>query len=394
MNFLEIIFARLETAGSAPVLREIHAGRIDTCSAAELLGLVAKARQFIRATGLAKGDRCGLLGPNSIRWAAVDLALMAEGVIVVPLYARQAPIELAGMMKDCAPSRLLCADAALRDSIAAVWPGAPPASLFDEMFIDRSGAAGTADSVVRALPRPAPSDADPVTIIYTSGTSGEPKGVVLNVTNVSHMIPCTTSRLDQLMALFPKQDRAEQIFHYLPLSFAASWLLLLTALSRNSVLSLSTDLTRLADEIKAAAPDYSLNVPTLLERIRTRVEGQISQRGGIASGIFARAKAAYERKRAGTSKMGDSLWLMLADKLIFAKIRANIGPNIKALICGSAPLAVETQLFFMMLGIPVLQAYGLTETTGICTLDVPGQVDPGFVGHAIPGIEMKLGENS
>ena len=74
---------------------------------------------------------------------------------------------------------------------------------------------------------------------------------------------------------------------------------------------------------------------------------------------------------------------------MFPAIRKSIGPNLKALICGSAPLALETQLFFMMLGIPVLQVYGLTETTAICTLDDPGHVEPGFVGPAIPGIEMK-----
>ena len=70
-----------------------------------------------------------------------------------------------------------------------------------------------------------------------------------------------------------------------------------------------------------------------------------------------------------------------------------IGPNLKALICGSAPLSLETQLYFMMLGIPVLQVYGLTETTGICTMDDPRHVEPGRVGPAIRGIEMKLGEN-
>src|ERR1700746_3473184 len=80
--------------------------------------------------------------------------------------------------------------------------------------------------------------------------------------------------------------------------------------------------------------------------------------------------------------------------LIFRKIHERFGPNLRALICGSAPLAPETQQFFLMLGIPVLQAYGLTETTGICTLDDPRvPVEPGYVGSVITGIEMKLAEN-
>ncbi len=89
----------------------------------------------------------------------------------------------------------------------------------------------------------------------------------------------------------------------------------------------------------------------------------------------------------------DFFWLGLAGLFIFPSIRKRMGPNLRALICGSAPLARETQLFFMMLGIPVLQVYGLTETTAICTMDDPQHIEPGRVGPAIPGIEMKIGEN-
>ena len=85
--------------------------------------------------------------------------------------------------------------------------------------------------------------------------------------------------------------------------------------------------------------------------------------------------------------------MFCAKRLVFPKIKKRIGPNLVALICGSAPLSEETQLFFMMLGIPVLQVYGLTETTAICTMDDVHDYTPGRVGPAIPGIEMKLGEN-
>ena len=96
----------------------------------------------------------------------------------------------------------------------------------------------------------------------------------------------------------------------------------------------------------------------------------------------------------GRGRVNDTFWLALGRVLIFRKIRDRFGPHLRALICGSAPLAPETQLFFLMLGIPVLQAYGLTETTGICTLDDPRvPVEPGYVGVAITGIEMKLAEN-
>lgn len=114
----------------------------------------------------------------------------------------------------------------------------------------------------------------------------------------------------------------------------------------------------------------------------------------MPSTVYSHAKSACVRKQEGHATLLDSLWLRLANLLIFPAIRKKmIGANLKALICGSAPLNPETQLYFMMLGIPVLQVYGLTETTAICTADDPRRVEPGRVGPAVSGVEMKLGTN-
>ena len=385
MTFLENIFDRLERAAGATVLGEVRDGKIVSVTGSELLALIEQARQFLIARGFKKGDRCALLAPNSIRWAALDLAMMAEGIIVVPLYARQAPAELAAMLKDSTPVRVCCSDAVLAAEIQKLWPAAPKISLLDAIF--------TGDAAAPTKPF-THADSDPLTIIYTSGTSGEPKGVVLNAGNVNFMLERTGARLDELMLQVKKPSgESERIFHYAPFCFAASWILLLTALSRNSVLTLSTDLSKLSDELKLAAPDYFLNVPTLLERVCQKIEEAVRQRGGFAARTFSRAQRAHANRQRGQATFADSAWLRLADSLMFPAIRESIGANLKALISGSAPLSPETQQFFMMLGIPVLQAYGLTETTAICTLDVPGHVEPGRVGPAIPGIEMSLGEN-
>jgi len=385
MTFLENIFDRLHRSAGAPVLGEVRDGRIFSVTGGELLALIEQARKFLIARGFKKGDRGALLAPNSIRWAALDLAMMAEGVIIVPLYARQAPAELAAMLKDSTPVRVCCSDAALAAEIQKLWPAAPKISLLDAVF--------TGDTTTPTKPF-SHADSDPLTIIYTSGTSGEPKGVVLNAGNVNFMLERTRARLDELMLEVRKPSgEPERIFHYAPFCFAASWILMLTALSRNSVLTLSTDLSKLSDELKLGAPDYFLNVPTLLERVRGKIEEAVRQRGGFAARTFSRAQRAYANRQRGQRTFADSAWLRLAGSLMFPAIRESIGVNLKALISGSAPLSPETQQFFMMLGIPVLQAYGLTETTAICTLDVPGHVVPGRVGPAIPGIEMSLGEN-
>jgi len=384
MNFLENTFRNLTRSADRPVLGEARAGKVFAVTGGELLDSIQRARVFSRRAGLQKGDRCVLLAHNSIDWVAVDLALMAEGAVVVPLYARQAPSELVTIMRDCSPKLLCCGDTTLRDAIVGLWPEAPPRYLLSEVILREGSAADLQDVPVEL------EDHDPVTIIYTSGTSGEAKGGVLTVGNVNHMLPCTTERLDQLMG---RQSEPERVFHYLPFCFAGSWILMLSCLSRHSVLTLSTDLTKLMEELALASPQYFLNVPALLERVRRGVEEQVAKRGGLASFLFAKGRAAWLRQQAEQVNFAAALWLWLARRVIFSAIRKKLGPGLRALICGSAPLAVETQQFFLMLGLPVLQVYGLTETTAICTMDVPGNVEPGRVGPAIPGTEMKLGEN-
>lgn len=381
MSFLDNIFARLEAHADQAVLEEIRDGRITAVTGRELLEQIRRARGFLSRQRLSKGERCALYANNGVRWVAMDLAVMAEGLIVVPLYARQAPAELAAMMKDCSPALVCCGDAALRDALVHEWPSAPPQHLFEEIFAASPG----------AEQKPSLADANPVTIIYTSGTSGEAKGVVLNAGNIAHMLKCINGRLDLLMQGSQQQDR---VFHYLPFVFAGSWMLLLTSLLRGSQLTLNTDLSKIAQDMRTVAPDYFLNVPALLERMRRAVDEQLWQAGGFVQGIYSRAKAAWIRQQEGKFSVLDRIWLSLANTAIFPTIRKKmIGRNLRALICGSAPLAIETQLFFMMLGIPVLQSYGLTETTAICTLDDPNHYEAGRVGPAIPGTEMKLGEN-
>jgi len=384
MTFLDQILVSLERSGDNVVLQELRDGVPTAVSARQLLEQVLVARAYLRRLRLKKGDRCGLLAPNSVRWVAIDLAIMAEGLTVVPLYARQAPAELVAMMKDCWPSVIACGDQSLADAIVKEWPDAPPLFSFENVFTSSRGPVENPALTV--------ADSDVATIIYTSGTSGEAKGVMLSAGNVGHMLGCTSGRLDRLMKRRSGQDA---VFHYLPFCFAGSWIMLLTCLLRGSKVTLNTDLGKIAADMRTAAPDYFLNVPALLERMRKAVDEQLWKTGGFPLKVYGKAKGVWMRRQEGKSRADDMVWLTLASRLVFPTIRRKmIGGRLRALICGSAPLNVETQLFFMMLGIPVLQVYGLTETTAICTMDDPsGAVVPGRAGPAITGIEMKLAEN-
>src|SRR5579872_3381793 len=111
MSFLNDIFAKLEAVGVTTVLQELRSQQAAFGqSGSDLLAMIPQARAFLRSRDLKRGDRCVLLAPNSIRWVAMDLAVMAEGLIAVPLYTRQAPTELVAMMKDCSPAVICCGD--------------------------------------------------------------------------------------------------------------------------------------------------------------------------------------------------------------------------------------------------------------------------------------------
>src|SRR5271163_686231 len=134
MTFPEEIFASLDRAGDSLVLQEMRDGQAVSLTARQLLAQVLVARAYLRRLRLKKGDRCALLAHNSMQWVAMDLAIMAEGLTVVPLYARQAPAELVAMMKDCWPSVIACSDKSLADAIVDAWPEAPPYFCFESVF--------------------------------------------------------------------------------------------------------------------------------------------------------------------------------------------------------------------------------------------------------------------
>src|SRR5262249_27517769 len=150
----------LEASADYELLTELRESGPVSVTGHDLLDRIGQARTFLAEKAVRKGDRIALLAPNSIDWVALDLAIMAEGLIVVPLYSRQAPPELVAMMKDCSPSLIICGDAALRDGIVQHWPDAPPQVLFDEVL---AGKLASSRAGVHA-----PGElTDPVAIIYT-----------------------------------------------------------------------------------------------------------------------------------------------------------------------------------------------------------------------------------
>ena len=197
MSFVPAILEAARRRDAQQLLIEVHGKRQTPMTGRGFARAVAEVRAFLRQRGVGAGDRVGLLGPNGSHWAAVDLAIMAEGAICVPLYSRQDPKQLAGMLRDAQAKLVIVADAELQAAIAPHLPAGCETVLYADAAADGGK---VEDAVVNTDP-----DA-PVTIIYTSGTSGEPKGVVLSARNIDFMLDVTVERIARMTRMV-KGDR-------------------------------------------------------------------------------------------------------------------------------------------------------------------------------------------
>ncbi len=381
MTFVRELCARLGAhpwwtvlvEGSGPARRSVTAGA--------LLARAAAFRRGLHQRGVGAGDRLVLIAANSADWVACDLACFAEGVVLVPLDPRMTPAELGERARDAEPSLIVIGE-------GSPHPATHPTGARREAPRTSLEALGGDGPAPFEPPADVPPDAL-ATILYTSGSSGQPKGVMLSRLNLGFMLGRTEHRLERLTGLPPGSDRA---LHYLPLCYAGSRILMLSCLLRGARVQLVADPRQIPELLSEAAPDYFLNVPLLLERFERAATSAIEARGPVPTRLLVEAKAAWVRTEDGRAGRRDRALLALADRLLFVPLRARFGPRLKALICGSAPLGEETQRFFRMAGLPVFQAYGLTETTALCTLDVEGQVRTGWVGPALPDVELRRSE--
>ncbi len=369
-SFVHALFERLAAHPWWTVLVEGIGPERHSVTAGALLGRAATFRAALRARDVEPGDRVVLVAANSAEWVALDLACLAEGVVLVPLDPRLPPAELSERIFDAEPAAVISDDALALEG--------------DFVLLDLAELAEEGPA-----PWSAPRDVAPdalATILYTSGSSGAPKGVMLSRLNLGFMLGRTEHRLERLTGLPPGNDRA---LHYLPLCYAGSRVLLLSCLLRGARLQLVRDPRQLGEQLSEANPDYFLNVPLVLERFQRLAVAAIERRGPVPARLLAEARAAWARVEEDRGSTRDRALLALAGLLLFKPLRARFGTRLKALICGSAPLSQDTEQFFRMAGIEVYQGYGLTETTALCTLDVEGRVRPGWVGPALPGVEMR-----
>jgi long-chain acyl-CoA synthetase len=394
--------------GDRPFLWVKHGGTYQPLSWSEAADAARRLAQGLAALGIEPGDRVVLVAENRPKWAIADLAIMSAGAVTVPAYVTNtiedhrhilgnSGAKAAIVSTTALAARLLPAAAQLPSvrSVIAIEPlGEPARALAPHLDLrtwdDVLGLAGngadapTADRRIAAL---APDDT--ACIIYTSGTGGVPKGVMLSHKNI--IGNCRGAyRLLEMLGL---DD--EKFLSFLPLSHSYEHTAgLMFPISIGAEIYFAEGADTLARNLLEVRPTIMTAVPRLYETMHQRIRLAIERESGLKRRLFERAVTVGRKRLAGEApSFGERALDQLLERLVRDKVRARFGGRLKAMVSGGAPLSPEIAAFFLALGVRLLQGYGQTEAAPVICCNPPGRTRIDAVGPPLDGVAVKIAED-
>ncbi|MBW2524223.1 MAG: long-chain fatty acid--CoA ligase [Deltaproteobacteria bacterium] len=351
---------------------------------------VSRCRAGLAARGIAPGDRIALIANNRVEWAVTAYAAYGLGATVVPMYEAQHPAEWEFIVRDCEAVAVVAATTpivnrcrpwletvpSLRQVIGFDLPRSDPDSY-------RGLLAGASDGG-QAPAAIAPTDV--ASLIYTSGTTGKPKGVVLTHANLC-------SNVTALHAIMPlgTEDRSVSS---LPWAHGFGHTCELHAMvSLGASIALCESADKVLESLAEVHPTTLISVPRLFNRIYATVHQEMRQKPRMMRQLFRRGLAAAERRRQGRRSLTDQALWTAADRLIFSRVRAQVGGRLRYAFSGGARLSTEVAQLLDHLGIVVYEGYGLTETSPVVTANRPGARRIGSVGQPIPAVAVHIDDS-
>jgi long-chain acyl-CoA synthetase len=348
--------------------------------------------------GVAPGERISMLCTTRVEWPWCSFAISGAGAVVVPIYPTNSPEECAWVAGNSESVAIFCEDATQVQKIEAVRAELP--SLRHIIVID--GDATVQDSITLEQLRergrrvdPAELDrriagvgnADPYTFIYTSGTTGPPKGCVLTHGNYRSVLDMVVERG------VVGQGADEVVYLFLPLAHAFGLLLMLISADLGVTIAYwSGDTSQIIPELSEVHPTYLPSVPRIFEKLYTLVTANAGPEvTAQATSIGLR----YRELEAAGAEIPDELRNAFeeADERLFKLVRAAFGGRVREAVTGAAPIAKEILEFFYAAGVPVMEGYGMTETSTTATGMRPGEHRFGSVGKPHPGVEIRIADD-
>ncbi len=343
------------------------------------------------AAGIAPGDRVALMSRTRYEWLLADFAILSAGAVTVPIYETSSESQIQWILSDSQAVAVFVEDTAHAEKISglrglqslrSVWT-------FDEDLRRLVQDGLQIGSVTAAQRRAAVRAADLATIVYTSGTTGRPKGCVITHANLVAMVRNVTSADGVPEEVF-NTDQSTLLF--LPLAHIFARVIQNGALHCRMRLGHLSDLKDVPAGLASFQPTVVLSVPRVFEKIYNTAQRKAAH--GAAARIFAaadRTAVAYSQSlAAGGPSRSLALRHRFYDGLVYRKLRAAMGGQVRWCISGGAPLGAKLGHFFRGAGVVVLEGYGLTETTAGGTLNLPHDLRVGSVGPPIPGCAIKI----
>lgn len=398
----ELFLTAVEKHGSTLAYRYFpdEGAALEDVTFDQVYALVRAAAAGLQELGLTRGDKVAILSENRLEWAVADFACLCTGVLDVPIYSTLTASQVAYILENSQAKLVFVSDGVQAEKAVEAChqigrdlrvlmfdPTAPPLEgvLIWRDFLEH-GRQAAADGdqrfrsgALEALPE------DVATILYTSGTTGDPKGVMLTHNNL-------WSNVKSIERVLPPVSEDTSLV-FLPLSHVLQRMVSLLHFSDGVTQAFAHSMYTVAEDLKIVRPNIAVSVPRLYEKVyNTVMEAQgikkmVVQWAREMGGAWAEEKLAG-REPSGVLKCAYAI----ADALVFWRIRSAMGGRIRYFVSGGAPLSVEINRFFFSAGIQIFEGYGLSETSPVTNLNTPEHLRIGTVGRPIPGTEIRIGD--
>ena len=381
-------------------LRHKSEGRWQTLSYNELAASARAIARGLMALGVEAGDRVSILADTRPEWTIADAGSWCAGAAVAPIYQTNSPEECEYVLHHSEARVVFCEDAGQLAKIERIRSRCPalehvvllqgraPGAISMQRLIDRGSDVppGEVDARVASV-RPESI----ATLVYTSGTTGPPKGCILTHRNVMAATHTLEERLD-----LTGTDAPLEFFMFLPLAHVFARIVQVFTLDLGGTLTYwQRDPTRLIDDIRESRPTYFASVPRVWEKVHTAIVSGVADQPAIKRSLFYWALDVGGRVRAA-ERAGESPGIVLgaqhrlADRLVLSKVRGALGGRLELAVTAAAPISTEVIEFFDACGVRLLEAWGMTETCAAGTINTFTEMKLGSVGRPVPTLEMRV----
>ncbi|MDQ2585773.1 AMP-dependent synthetase/ligase [Saccharothrix yanglingensis] len=398
-NLTDMVWANAERFGNAVSFRRRVDGTWVDVTARDFAAQVLAVAKGLVAAGLQPGDRVGLMSKTRYEWTLLDFAIWHAGCVVVPIYETSSAEQVEWILSDSGAKAVFVETAVHRASVDSVVAGLPEVRHVWQVEGPSGDAAGAIDELTALGASVSDDDArarrkevgadDTATIVYTSGTTGRPKGCELTHHNLLSEIRADISAFPRLM------QAGNSLLLFLPLAHILARAIALCGVYARVTLGHTDDIKKLVEDLQSFRPTFVVAVPRVFEKVYNgaKQKAHAGGKGKIFDAAEETAVAYSEAMDTGGIPLGLKIKHAVFGKLVYSKLQAALGGRCIAAVSGGAPLGARLAHFFRGVGVPVLEGYGLTETSAAACVNTETAFRVGTVGRPVAGTSVRIAED-